>query len=252
MPGFSWRLPKPPLRSSAGLAVALATATVVTGGTAVGLATASGAMHLAKALVLFVPAAVIVLASAGAHHPHARFGAANQVTLLRLVLIAVTAGFVGGPGGPRVAWLVVAIVAIVGALDGLDGWLARRTGLASPFGARFDMECDALFVLVLSVVVWQHDRAGAWVLLCGGMRYIFVAAGWVLPWLAGPLRSTRRGKTVAVGQLVGLGTALLPVLPVGTSSAVAATTLLALAWSFALDIGWLSRQSSRAGAPSQG
>jgi hypothetical protein len=107
---------------------------------------------------------------------------------------------------------------------------------------------NTLFILVLSMVVWQHDRAGVWVLLCGGMRYIFVAAGWLMPWLAGPLRSTRRGKTVAVGQLVGLGIALVPVFPVGMSRTAAAITLLALAWSFALDIGWLFRQSTRAGA----
>jgi hypothetical protein len=80
------------------------------------------------------------------------------------------------------------------------------------------------------------------VLLCGLMRYAFVAAGWLLPWLARPLQSTRRGKTVAVGQLVGLSVALAPIVPVPLSAVAAALTLTALAWSFAIDIARLSRQ----------
>ena len=77
----------------------------------------------------------------------------------------------------RIAWLAVATVVVVAALDGVDGWLARRDAQASSFGARFDMETDAAFILILSVLVWQHGKAGAWVLGCGLMRYVFVAAG---------------------------------------------------------------------------
>ena len=44
------------------------------------------------------------------------------------------------------------------ALDGVDGWLARRSGIASAFGARFDMEIDALLILVLAVLAWRSAR----------------------------------------------------------------------------------------------
>src|SRR5437867_3690361 len=71
--------------------------------------------------------------------------------------------------------------AIVTLLDGVDGWLARRTHMASTFGERFDMETDALLILVLSVLAWQYDKAGAWLVLAGLLRYLFVAAGWLLP-----------------------------------------------------------------------
>jgi phosphatidylglycerophosphate synthase len=114
--------------------------------------------------------------------------------------------------------------------------------MVSAYGARFDMETDAAFVLVLSILVWQYDKAGVWVLCCGLMRYAFVAAGWILPWLAAPLRATRRGRTVAILQLVGLGVALAPVVPSPASAAVAGVTLAVLAWSFAVDVGWLWRQ----------
>src|SRR5207344_2274781 len=90
------------------------------------------------------------------------------------------------------------------ALDGVDGWLARRTRMASAFGARFDMETDVFLVLALSVLAWQYGKAGAWVLLCGLMRYFFVAAGRLWPWLQGPLAPSFRGKTICVVQFVGL------------------------------------------------
>jgi hypothetical protein len=75
------------------------------------------------------------------------------------------------------------------------------------------------------------------------MRYGFVAAGWFLVWMAGPLRSTIRGKSVAMGQLAGLGAALLPVVQPPFSNIVAAITLTTLMWSFAVDIVWLKRRA---------
>ena len=175
-------------------------------------------------------------------HPYPRFGPANVVTTIRAMLVALVAVLIGRPATPEMLWLVIGLTAVMGVLDGLDGWLARRTGMTSEFGARFDMETDAALILVLSILVWQHEKAGAWVLFCGLMRYAFVAAGWLLPWLARPLQSTRRGKTVAVGQLVGLSVALAPIVPVPLSAVAAALTLTALAWSFAIDIARLSRQ----------
>jgi phosphatidylglycerophosphate synthase len=103
------------------------------------------------------------------------------------------------------------------------------------------METDAAFILVLSILVWQHGKAGVWVLMCGLMRYVFVAAGWLLSWMAAPLRATLRGRIVAVVQLVGLGVALAPIVPVRASTVVAGLTLAALTWSFAIDIAWLAR-----------
>jgi phosphatidylglycerophosphate synthase len=142
---------------------------------------------------------------------------------------------------------VIGVVVLAAVLDGGDGWLARRTRLASAFGARYDMETDAALIFVLSILVWQHDKAGVWVLLCGLMRYGFVAAGWVLPWLAKPLRSTRRGKTVAIAQYIGLSVALAPVVPPGLSAIAAAVTLAALTWSFVLDVQWLRHGDLRTG-----
>ena len=201
-----------------------------------------GSAYPLKAAAFFAVLVVAGVWVADAQHPYARFGPANYVTMIRAVLAALAAGLIGHPASPDVLWSVIGLAAVVAALDGLDGRLARSTRMASAFGARFDMETDAAFILVLSILVWQHGKADVWVLLCGLMRYAFVAAGWVLPWLAGPLPPTRRGRTVAVGQMLGLSVALAPVVPSPASVAAAAMTLVALVWSFSIDVMRLSRQ----------
>jgi len=194
---------------------------------------------------VFVAMMALVLRRVQAHHPFPRFGAANQVTTVRAALVALVAALVGEQPGAAIAGAAVAAAVLCALLDGVDGWVARHSRLGSDFGARFDMETDAFLILLLSMLVWLHGKAGAWVLLCGLMRYAFVAAGWTLTWLARPLRPTMRGKTVAVLQVAGLALALLPMVPARTSMAVAAITLAVLAWSFAVDVARLARQSRR-------
>ena len=46
------------------------------------------------------------------------------------------------------------------------------------------METDALLVLVLCLLVLHFDKAGAWILAAGLMRYAFVLATKLWPWLA--------------------------------------------------------------------
>jgi phosphatidylglycerophosphate synthase len=226
------------------LAPAIAFGLLGTGGSAwlAGARIDAGATYPLKAVAVFAVMIVAVTAVAGEQHPYPRFGLANRVTMIRAMLVALVAALIGLPATPEMLWYVIGLTALIGALDGLDGWLARRTRMASEFGARFDMETDAALILVLSILVWQHEKAGAWVLLCGLMRYGFVAAGWLLPWLARPLQSTLRGKTVAVGQMLGLSVALAPIVPSPLSASASALTLTALAWSFAIDVTRLARQ----------
>src|SRR5207244_5905486 len=74
-----------------------------------------------------VSAAIVLLArrSARLHHPFPRFGPANQVTMIRALLVALIAGFIGEPPLPAAARVTVAAAAMATALDGADGWLAR-------------------------------------------------------------------------------------------------------------------------------
>ena len=167
-------------------------------------------------------------------------GAANLITGARALLVAGIAAAGFAPPTSRVAAAVVAIGTVAALLDLADGWVARRTGTASAFGARFDMEVDAVLILVLAALVWRYGVTGPWVLASGLMRYAFVALAWRWPWLARPLPPSHRRQAVCVVQIVALLVALAPVVPRSLGLAAAAIGLAALAWSFAVDVKWLA------------
>lgn len=185
-------------------------------------------------------AAVIWAGSAG-HLARQRFGVANQVTLLRAALVALLCGALGVSIDPSLHGVLTVIAAVAAALDAVDGWLARRHATESPFGARFDMETDALFILVLSLLVWQLGKAGPWVLVCGLLRYAFVAAAWAWPALNRPLPFSLRRKRIAALQMILLVAAFSPLFGLPASLAMAALAVLTLVTSFLIDLLWLVR-----------
>jgi phosphatidylglycerophosphate synthase len=218
----------------------------------VALAMASGAGmgwdYAAKALLVFAIGTWLVWGALGAH-PHARFGPANRVTLVRLGSVALTASLMGEAlprapldAMPAAAWWLVIAATLTALLDAVDGWLARRSGLASAFGARFDMETDAAFTLVLCALVVQAGQAGPWILASGLMRYAFVAAAFIWPWLNGRLQPSKRRQTVCVVQITTLIVCLGPIVPPLLASALAAISLALLTLSFATDVRTLARQ----------
>ncbi|MET8308471.1 CDP-alcohol phosphatidyltransferase family protein [Micromonospora sp. NPDC005173] len=180
--------------------------------------------------------------SRGLHRAGAsRLGPADRVTLTRGVLVgAVTALVVDSFGRPAPVGLLVAVSAVALLLDAVDGLVARRTGTVSALGARFDMEVDAFLILVLSVYV--APTAGAWVLAIGAMRYAFVAASAVLPWLSGSLPPRYWRKVVAAAQGVLLAVAAAGVLPEPWTTLVLVVALALLVESFGRDVAWLWRR----------
>ncbi|GIX26008.1 MAG: hypothetical protein KatS3mg122_3239 [Caldimonas sp.] len=210
-----------------------------------------GPAYAAKALSVFALAAVLVLRGLSSHRRpdgqlHARFGVANRVSLLRLAMLAMLAALLGEdaahaahPGGIALGWAVVVWATVGAVLDAVDGPLARRHGDVSEFGARLDMETDAALILVLCLLIVQFGQAGPWVLAAGAMRYAFVAAGRLWPWLARPLPPSLRRKTVCVVQIVTLIIALGPSIPSGAAALIAGAGLLLLTYSFAVDVRWL-------------
>jgi len=170
----------------------------------------------------------------------------NHVTAIRAVIVALLAGLVVVPPQTAVAWIAVIAATIAAVLDGVDGWLARRTGTMTAFGARFDMEVDALLILVLAILAWRWDKAGPWILMSGLLRYLFVAAGWVLSWMRRPLAPTRRGQVICIVQVVALIVAVAPITPPRVGAMVAAVGLLTLAYSFLVDTVRLWRNANSA------
>jgi phosphatidylglycerophosphate synthase len=194
-----------------------------------------GNWYPVKAAALFSIVMLIALGHVRRHHPFARFGLANQVTTVRAVLVVLVASLIGEPGLPPVAAAAAALGLGATVLDGVDGWLARRAGTASAFGARFDVEIDALLIQVLAILAWRYRKAGPWVLLSGLMRYGFVAAGWWWPWMGGPLSPTLRGRMIFIAQALALLLAIVPAIPPPLSTAIAALGLAGLSYSFLVD-----------------
>lgn len=209
---------------------------------AVAMALTHGLGAPVLSLAVFVLIGIFVAIYLPPNYPFDRFGIANSVTLLRAALVSWLAGFVLLPeviADLTHAWPLATAAFVVLLLDGLDGWLARKTGQASPFGAKFDMEVDSLFAIVLALLIWQSGKVGWWVLFLGLPRPLFIVAAWFEPRLKNALPESLRRKTICVVQIAALIALLTPVLTPPGSQLLAAFVLVLLAGSFWRDSKWL-------------
>ncbi|MFN3525054.1 MAG: CDP-alcohol phosphatidyltransferase family protein [Paracoccus sp. (in: a-proteobacteria)] len=188
----------------------------------------------AVAMAAFAGVGVTVGVLVRRRYPYAQFGACNLVTLIRAALVCVLLGALAQ--GLAAGWSVALVATLALGLDGVDGWLARRSGLASGFGARFDIEVDSALALILSLHVLAGSAVGAEVLVLGLLRYAYVAAGVALPLLRGKLPPSQRRRIVCVIQIAALIVLLTPLPDGGQAIVLARLAALALIWSFAVDI----------------
>ncbi len=168
-------------------------------------------------------------------------GPADRVTLGRATLVGGVAALAADElvGSPHHAVLIV-LATVALALDWVDGRVARRTRTASSLGARFDMEVDALLILVLSVQV--AHTLGPWVLLIGAARYALLVAGRLVPWLRRPTPPRYWAKVVAATQGVVLTVVAAGSLPRAASVLLLLAALAMLTESFARQVWWLRRR----------
>jgi phosphatidylglycerophosphate synthase len=232
-----------PLCRPRGTVLAVLLAVVATSGGAALLARWLGDVGVAWRGSLLALAGGAVLLWFAPRLRRADFGAANAVTLLRAVLVLILLAALGAAATAALAWALVVLAIVAVSLDGVDGALARGRGEQSEFGARFDMETDALLIVVLAALVWQHGKAGAWILLAGLLRYLFVAASYAWAWLGAALPPSRRRQAVCVVQIASLIGALAPLVAAPASSALALFGLALLVWSFGVDVAWLARHA---------
>lgn len=207
------------------------------------------APFMAKAAGLYALAVAIMLRFLPLHLPQTAFGGANFITLLRAGLLSLAGGFIGAEGDP--GWWPAGLATAALALDGVDGWIARRTGRESGFGARFDMEIDSLGTLILAALVWTLGQAGAWIFLAGLLRYGFVFAGLAAPRLAGELPPSPRRKAACAVMVSALAFALLPPVPPFAAMAATGAALIFLIVSFTLDVLFLLRTGGSENRPAE-
>ena len=127
----------------------------------------------------------------------------------------------------------------------ISGPKARRSGMASPFGAWFDMEADALFILGLAVLAMATGAIGPWILPCGGMRYLFLLASRLDERLSAPLPPSNRRKVIYVVQAAAPIIALAPPCPPSIAASLCAAAFVLVLYSFGVDCVALTRPSER-------
>jgi cardiolipin synthase len=121
---------------------------------------------------------------------------------------------------PFAAWLILAghdtasllVFAAAGLSDGLDGWIARRFGFTSRFGAWLDPAADKLLMVSCMLALLAVGAAPLWLAVLVIGRDVLIAAGWlaVRLWsLPVPLEALRIGKASTLAQICYIGLMLV-------------------------------------------
>jgi cardiolipin synthase (CMP-forming) len=182
------------------------------------------------------------------------FNLPTALTWLRIVLIPVFVGVYYLPATalsmPAKNWLAMTVFALAAITDWADGYLARKWGQTSAFGAFLDPVADKLMVIsALIVLVWL-DRADASLAIIIIGREIAISA--LREWMAqiGKSRSVAVafiGKVKTVAQITAIIALLLyqPVIP-GINTVLLGTIAL---WVAAILTLWSMLHYLRLAAP---
>ena len=182
------------------------------------------------------------------------FNLPTALTWLRIVLIPVFVGVYYLPEGwvtlGAKNWIGMSVFALAAITDWADGWLARRWGQTSAFGAFLDPVADKLMVAAALIVLVQLDRADAWLAIIIIGREIAISA--LREWMAhlGKAKSVAVafiGKVKTVAQITAIVALLLyqPLIP-GVNTIILGTVVL---WVAAILTLWSMFHYLRLAAP---
>jgi CDP-diacylglycerol--glycerol-3-phosphate 3-phosphatidyltransferase/cardiolipin synthase len=136
------------------------------------------------------------------------FNLPNSLTWTRIVLIPLVVGVYYLPLPLHEQNLIATVAFIVAAVtDWFDGWVARKLGQTSAFGAFLDPVADKLMVAAALVILVQLDRADAIVAIIIVGREITISA--LREWMAhiGAAKSVAVsfiGKLKTTAQMVAI------------------------------------------------
>jgi phosphatidylglycerophosphate synthase len=177
--------------------------------TALALGVRDTAPYVAAGALSFV---ALAFACRGGYTPRGTFGAGNALTALRFAIASAVGLVPDRVPTPALGATVLAVFA----LDGLDGWVAKRRGENSEFGAHFDMETDAYFVLLVGIELFTRGVHGAWILGAGLLRYVYVLALALVPARRGDKPRFAFGRHAFTGLMLGLSLGMMVGEPLGT------------------------------------
>jgi CDP-diacylglycerol--glycerol-3-phosphate 3-phosphatidyltransferase/cardiolipin synthase len=182
------------------------------------------------------------------------FNLPTALTWLRIVLIPVFVAIYYLPDdwmSPSMRnWTAMWVFSVAAITDWLDGWLARRWGQTSAFGAFLDPVADKLMVAAALILLVQLNRADAWLAIIIIGREIAISA--LREWMAQLGKSKNVavalvGKVKTVAQMTAIIALLLwePVIP-GVSTPLLGTVAL---WIAAILTLWSMFHYLRLAAP---
>jgi cardiolipin synthase len=132
----------------------------------------------------------------------------NLLSALRLLAAPIAAVLI--VQGHDIA--AVAVFTAAGLSDGLDGFIARRWGVTSAFGAWLDPAADKLLMLLCFAALYIVGQAPLWLVALVIVRDAGIACGWLLiKLLAWPVATQPLfiGKVSTVVQILYIFSTLL-------------------------------------------
>jgi cardiolipin synthase len=133
--------------------------------------------------------------------------------------------------GPRADLWAIVVLALSGVTDWADGWLARRLGQTSAFGAMLDPLADRLYILATLVGLVLRAVIPWWLaVLLVGRDAVLAVALWVLRrhgW--GPPAVHYLGKAATFCLLYAF-----PLLLIGAGRGILADVVRPIAWAFTI------------------
>ena len=176
----------------------------------------------------------------------------NLLTWARIVLIPLFVGVFYAPSNwlaPPEQNLAATLIFVIAAVtDWLDGWLARKLGQTSAFGAFLDPVADKLMVAAALIVLVQLERVDAIIAIIIISREIAISA--LREWMAkiGAAESTAvslLGKIKTIAQMVAIPLLLyqnnlagLNIMQIGYCLILAAAVLTLWSMFYYLKMAW--------------
>lgn len=119
------------------------------------------------------------------------------------------------------------MLGILGITDWVDGWVARKFGQATAFGAVFDPVVDRILFLVAAIAVLAEGAVPSWFLVAIVAREVFVGLLMIVGQLLGMVRfpPTTLGKRYTFLLMMAV-----PLLLLGASSHPTASVAIPLGW----------------------
>ncbi len=163
---------------------------------------------------------------------------ANQITLVRILLIPVFVGFVvyyaeglkAGMGDERLRYAAIVTFTIAALSDALDGWVARRFNQHSKLGVILDPVADKLLLIsaicTLSFGDWPVKLPFWFVILYLTREVFSVIGAFVIHFIVGKvnIKAHWTGKVATFSEIAVVSVALLClpgfILPVSIFSAL--------------------------------